>query len=124
MTKIRLSFLSLIFFFLQSARVHERSDDRFVKEDIVLYAATTWFKEFSRSFDAFVSSGPKLPKMPVILAINSRGILVFPKDNDKAPPLLGLDFSQLKKVESIRFVSLKLTKNTLYFLYAQVLDMK
>lgn len=75
-----------------------------MKEDIVLYAGTTWFTEFSRTFDGFVSSGPKLPKVAINLAINSRGILVFQKKNTQALPLLGLDFSQMKKVESIRFV--------------------
>lgn len=89
-----------------------RADSQFVKEDVVLYAATTWFIEFSRTFEGFVSSGPKLPKVAVNLAINSRGLLVFQKENAKAPPLLGLDFSQMKKVESIRFVSLGFTWNT------------
>jgi len=88
--------------FCVSDRVKARADSQFVKEDVVLYAATTWFIEFSRTFEGFVSSGPKLPKVAVNLAINSRGLLVFQKENAKAPPLLGLDFSQMKKVESIR----------------------
>ena len=56
-------------------------------------------------FDAAVSAGPKLPKVAVGLAINSRGITVYHNENAKASPLLGLDFSQMKKVESERFVS-------------------
>ena len=42
--------------------------------------------------------------MAVGLAINSRGITVYHKENAKALPLLGLDFSQMQKVKSERFV--------------------
>ena len=84
--------------------MNERADGEFVKHDIVAYAAASWFHEFSRMFDGFVSSGPKLPKIAVNLAINSSGLLVLPKEDIKAPPLLGLDFSQINKVESVRYV--------------------
>jgi len=70
----------------------------------VIYAAASWLNEFSRMFDGFVSSGQKLPKIAVNLAINSSGLLVLPKEDIKAPPVLGLDFSQINKVESVRYV--------------------
>ncbi|XP_074634080.1 myosin-VIIa-like isoform X1 [Acropora palmata] len=88
--------------FVVNARIQDRADNHYIKEDVVLYAGTTWFKEFSRNFDATVSAGPKLPKVAVGLAINSRGITVYHKENAKALPLLGLDFSQMKKVKSER----------------------
>lgn len=88
--------------FYKSPRVNERADGEFVKHDIVMYAAANWFNEFSRMFDGFVSSGPKLPKIAVNLAINLSGLLVLPKEDIKAPPVLGLDFSQMNKVESVR----------------------
>ena len=94
----------VVYWFLQNDRIQDRADNHYIKEDVVLYAGTTWFKEFSRKFDATVSAGPKLPKVAVGLAINSRGITVYHKDNEKALPLLGLDFSQMKKVKSERFV--------------------
>lgn len=84
--------------------MNERADGEFVKHDIVIYAAASWFNEFSRMFDCFVSSGPKLPKIAVNLAINSSGLLVLPKEDIKAPPVLGLDFSRINKVESVRYV--------------------
>lgn len=88
--------------FQASDRVHDRADIEIVKEDVVIYAAASWFNEFSRMFDGFVSSGPKLPKVAVNIAINSSGLMVLPKEGTKAPPLLVLDFSQIKKVESVR----------------------
>ena len=89
---------------MQNDRIQDRADPHYIKEDVVLYAGTTWFTEFSRVFDGVVSAGPKLPKVAIRLAVNSRGILVYHKENTKVPPLLGLDFSQMKKVESERFV--------------------
>ncbi|KAJ7381345.1 hypothetical protein OS493_001470 [Desmophyllum pertusum] len=58
--------------FNASTRVQERCDSQVVKQDIVRYAAANWFREFSRTFDGFVSSGPKLPKISVRLAFNSQ----------------------------------------------------
>lgn len=88
--------------FVVNDRIQDRADPHYIKEDVVLYAGTTWFTEFSRVFDGVVSAGPKLPKVAIRLAVNSRGILVYHKENTKVPPLLGLDFSQMKKVESER----------------------
>ena len=92
-----------------------------MKEDVVIYAAASWFNEFSRIFDGFVSSGPKLPKVAVNIAINSSGLLVLPKEGTKVPPLLGLDFSQIKNVESIRFVLLSWILSVCYLLNRQSL---
>jgi len=75
-----------------------------VKKDIVNYAATHWFKEFSRMFDGFVASGPNLPKIAVRLAFNSQGLLVFSSENRDASQLLSLSYSQIKKASSLRYV--------------------
>ncbi|XP_078379190.1 myosin-VIIa-like isoform X1 [Oculina patagonica] len=88
--------------FNASSRVQERSHSQVVKQDIVRYAATNWLKEFSRIFDGYVSSGPKLPKAAVRLAFNSQGLMVFSSGNLDAPPLLGLAYSQIKKASSLR----------------------
>lgn len=89
---------------LKSSRVQERSDIEVVKQDIVRYAANNWFRDFSRMFDGFVSSGPKLPKVAVRMAFNSKGLVVLSSDNPDNPPLLSIGYSEIKKASSIRFV--------------------
>ncbi|XP_020629443.1 myosin-VIIa-like isoform X2 [Orbicella faveolata] len=88
--------------FNASSRIQERSVVEVVKKDIVNYAATHWFKEFSRMFDGFVASGPNLPKIAVRLAFNSQGLLVFSSENRDASQLLSLSYSQIKKASSLR----------------------
>jgi len=88
--------------FNASSRIQERSVVEVVKKDIVNYAATHWFKEFSRMFDGFVVSGPNLPKIAVRLAFNLQGLLVFSSENRDASQLLSLSYSQIKKASSLR----------------------
>lgn len=88
--------------FYASSRVQERSGIEVVKQDIVRYAASNWFRDFSRIFGGFVSSGPKLPKAAVKIAFNSKGFQVLSSDNPDTPPLLSLGYSQIKKASSVR----------------------
>ena len=96
--------LSFVLPLIQSSRIQERSDVGVVKTDIVNYAMKNWLREFSRMFDGFVTSGPNLPKIAVRLACNSEGLLVFSFEKRDAPQLLNLSYSQIKKVDSVRYV--------------------
>lgn len=88
--------------FYASSRVQERSNVEVVQQDIVRYAASNWFRDFSRIFDGFVSSGPKLPKVAVKIAFNSKRFQVLSSETPDSPPLLSMGYSQIKKATSVR----------------------
>ena len=89
---------------MKSSRVQERSNIEVVQQDIVRYAASNWFRDFSRIFDGFVSSGPKLPKVAVKIAFNSKRFQVLSSETPDSPPLLSMGYSQIKKATSVRSV--------------------
>lgn len=89
---------------MKSSRVQERSNVEVVQQDIIRYAASNWFRDFSRIFDGFVSSGPKLPKVAVKIAFNSKRFQVLSSESPDSPPLLSMGYSQIKKATSVRSV--------------------
>lgn len=97
---------------MKSSRVQERSNVEVVQQDIVRYAASNWFRDFSRIFDGFVSSGPKLPKVAVKIAFNSKRFQVLSSETPDSPPLLSMGYSQIKKATSLRSVECLVDSNT------------
>ena len=75
-----------------------------VKEDVVNFAKYKWPLLFSRFYEAVRTSGPKLPKDQVIIAVNWTGIYMV---DDQEQVLLELTFPEIKAVSSKKYKLLK-----------------